>query len=448
MHYATLRVSAVVLWTALACAAQAGAAQATPGDVVCFAPPNGNTIVVHTPAGGVVTIVTGGPSAWWQGQVALRDGGLATLALGASGFELLRFDAAGQVVLTFPVPELTTAHDMALTPSDELLVLNWSAVGPGPQNGLYRYTVDGLRLGFVDLAPFGVAPHLVRITPSGAYWLVQDENTSTGAPGLAVLIDPSHVRLAGFRLPFAVGDAGVGRDGSLWVSAALHNEVARFDTNGVQIGSFAPALGTNSAGHPLRALGVAPDLEGGVWVSANQGTHVARFDASGTRVASFQAATAPYPVTALQVIDYGAPIGATTCAGATNSTGNAGRLTLMGEVALAANSLTLNAAELPPGTLVLFLASRAGALVPSPGGSTGVLCLGGAIGRFQGPGQVQQASATGQAALAVMVASLPTPTGLVPIVSGETWHFQAWYRDTVGGAATSNLSAAQRALFH
>jgi len=224
-------VWAALVWAALTCAAHPGAAQASPGDLLCFAPPNSNTIVVHTPAGGVVTIVTGGPGAWWQGQVPLRDGGLATLALGSSGFELVRFDGAGQVVLTFPVPELTTAHDMALTPSDELLVL------------------------------------------------------------------------------------------------------------------------------------------------------------------------------------------------------------------------TLSAADLPPGVAVLFLASRAGGLVPSPGGSAGVLCLGGAIGRFLGPGQVQQASAAGDAALVVFVTSLPTPTGPVSITHGETWHFQAWHRDIVGGAATSNFSTAQRATF-
>jgi hypothetical protein len=223
--------------------------------------------------------------------------------------------------------------------------------------------------------------------------------------------------------------------------------VARFDATGAQIGGFVPALGTNGAGHPLRALGVAPDLEGGVWISANQGTLVARFDASGTRVASFNAATAPFPVNGLQVIDYGGPIGAGTCAGVPNSTGLPGRLTLLGEVALAANSLTLSAADLPAGAPVLFLASRTGGLVPSPGGSAGVLCLGGAIGRFLGPGQVQQASAAGAAALDVMVNSVPTPTGLVPIASGETWHFQAWYRDAVGGAATSNFTSAQRALF-
>jgi hypothetical protein len=448
MHPQSHHTSAVVVWTVLACVAQAGAAQASPADLVCFAPPNGNTIVVHTPAGGVVTHVTGGPSAWWQGQVPVRDGGLATLALGASGFELVRFDAAGQVVLTFPVPELTTAHDMALTPSDEVLVLNWSAVGPGPQNGLYRYTLDGQRLGSVDLQPFGITPQLVRTTPSGAYWLVQSDSTFTGAPNRAALVDASHTQLAGFMLPFVVADAGVDRDGSLWVSSVLHNEVAWFDVNGVQLGGFPPDLGTSSAGQPLRALGVAPDLEGGVWVSANQGTLVARFDTSGTRTASFHAATAPYPVTALQVIDFGTPIGTTTCAGVPNSTGNPGRLTIWGEVALAVNDLSLNAADLPPGAAVLFLASRTGGLVPSPGGSVGVLCLGGAIGRFLGPGQVQQASAAGQASLAVMVASLPTPTGQVPIMSGETWHFQAWHRDIVSGAATSNFSTAQSALFH
>jgi hypothetical protein len=34
----------------------------------------------------------------------------------------------------------------------------------------------------------------------------------------------------------------------------------------------------------------------------------------------------------------------------------------------------------------------------------------------------------------------PTPTGFVSVVAGESWSFQAWYRDSIGGVATSNFT--------
>jgi hypothetical protein len=42
---------------------------------------------------------------------------------------------------------------------------------------------------------------------------------------------------------------------------------------------------------------------------------------------------------------------------------------------------------------------------------------------------------------------MPTPTGLVPVAPGETWHFQAWYRDANPGA-TSNLTDNHSVTFY
>jgi len=33
-----------------------------------------------------------------------------------------------------------------------------------------------------------------------------------------------------------------------------------------------------------------------------------------------------------------------------------------------------------------------------------------------------------------------TPTGFVAVAAGETWSFQAWHRDSVGGATVSNFT--------
>jgi hypothetical protein len=42
----------------------------------------------------------------------------------------------------------------------------------------------------------------------------------------------------------------------------------------------------------------------------------------------------------------------------------------------------------------------------------------------------------------------PSPTGFVAIAPGETWHFQTWHRDSVGGLPASNFTNALTVSFH
>jgi len=127
---------------------------------------------------------------------------------------------------------------------------------------------------------------------------------------------------------------------------------------------------------------------------------------------------------------------------ATNSTGLSGRLAAVGSVAVANQDLTLLATQLPASSFGFALVSRNQGFIPNPGGSQGVLCLGGSIGRFVGPGQIQQANGSGEWSLAVDLTQVPSPTGLVAVQPGETWNFQAWYRDAIGGVTTSNFTDA------
>ena len=78
----------------------------------------------------------------------------------------------------------------------------------------------------------------------------------------------------------------------------------------------------------------------------------------------------------------------------------------------------------------------------NPGGSAGNLCVTGAIGRYVGPGQIQNSGGAGAIGLDLDLQQMPTPTGLVAAQSGETWHFQAWHRDFQAGVATSNFTQA------
>lgn len=144
----------------------------------------------------------------------------------------------------------------------------------------------------------------------------------------------------------------------------------------------------------------------------------------------------------------GGPIGTNYCGpGVLNSTGASGVLSAAGSRMVVDNDVTLTADSLPNNAFGYFLASRTQGFVMGPGGSTGNLCLGGNIGRYVGQGQIQNSGATGAVSLVLDLTQTPQPTGLVAIAVGETWHFQCWHRDALGGAATSNFTDGYSILF-
>lgn len=129
----------------------------------------------------------------------------------------------------------------------------------------------------------------------------------------------------------------------------------------------------------------------------------------------------------------------------TNSTGNAATLFAMGSVSVAANDLTVEAMSLPPGQTTLFLVSATQGFARKFGGSRGNICIGGSIGRMLG--QIQPADALGRAVAQIDASAIAQPQGAVPILAGDTWNFQAWHRDVVGGIAVSNFTDAVRVTF-
>ncbi|MEZ6013589.1 MAG: hypothetical protein R3F49_00620 [Planctomycetota bacterium] len=138
----------------------------------------------------------------------------------------------------------------------------------------------------------------------------------------------------------------------------------------------------------------------------------------------------------------GVPIGANYCNTNANSTGVSGRIDAYGSTAVASNDVTLTATDLPNSAFLFFLTSTSTGQINNPGGSQGNLCLGGAIGRYVGAGQIQNTGMTGSASLALNLNQIPTPNGFVAATAGQTWNYQAWHRDVVGGAATSNFTDA------
>ena len=104
------------------------------------------------------------------------------------------------------------------------------------------------------------------------------------------------------------------------------------------------------------------------------------------------------------------------------------------------NDVELQCVSLPRNAAAFFLASRTQGFVTLPAGSVGNLCLAGAIGRYVGPGQVRNSGLAGAVALRLDLVRVPTPTGPVRVVAGETGSFQCWFRDSASGAPTSNFS--------
>lgn len=142
------------------------------------------------------------------------------------------------------------------------------------------------------------------------------------------------------------------------------------------------------------------------------------------------------------VVGLGAPI----CAGEPNSTGTGATLLLSGSSAVADMDLTVSIEHLPQNSLGYAVTSMETHLLLNPGGSMGNLCIAGAtIGRFIG--DVLDSGATGTASFSPDLAAFPSAAGSAPVLAGETRHFQYWYRDALGGSATSNFSSAQSLTF-
>lgn len=148
---------------------------------------------------------------------------------------------------------------------------------------------------------------------------------------------------------------------------------------------------------------------------------------------------------ALQAIASYGPLGSPYCQATTpNSAGNLATLSGEGNLYVSENTLQLVAQGLPHNQFGYFLVgSSQGSTAIS--GSQGLLCVSGQFGRFNRPGQIGFSGSAGTLTLAVDLGNLPTfPASAVQ--PGETWNFQAWYRDQNPGA-TSNFSEALGIMF-
>ena len=129
-----------------------------------------------------------------------------------------------------------------------------------------------------------------------------------------------------------------------------------------------------------------------------------------------------------------------------NSSGTTGWIKVVGSQSPFGGDLILRAFRLPPNVFGSFLCASASAYVPNVGGSAGTLCLSGQqFGRFNA--QVSNSGPVGRFSITADPLALPQPIGTIAATSGQTWYFQCWYRDTVFGISTSNLTNAAAVTF-
>ncbi|MEM6673370.1 MAG: hypothetical protein AAF726_11045 [Planctomycetota bacterium] len=190
-----------------------------------------------------------------------------------------------------------------------------------------------------------------------------------------------------------------------------------------------------SFGETVR-FGIASNYDGG-------------FSSTATRVLLSYVRTPPTfdsEVSAAFLVDLlPTAVGSQFCEAAPNSTGVSAwiRATASNPPA-AGGGFSLFCNDLPLNSFGHFLCSTQTGFVPNPGGSAGNLCLGGAIGRFVGPGQVMNSGFNAEFNLPVDSSAFPSPTGFVGAMSGESWYFQAWFRDF---GPTSNFSNGVQVTF-
>jgi hypothetical protein len=134
-------------------------------------------------------------------------------------------------------------------------------------------------------------------------------------------------------------------------------------------------------------------------------------------------------------------LSSTYCSGLANSTGHAPALGVFGALYPHADRTVVHAARLPPGSTALALASTTQGHLPGAGGALGDLCIAGSIRRSMPRTVALDGKVT-------MSLGELAPGGALP-ASGETWHFQLWYRDSLGttGGAVTRFSEAVRVTF-
>lgn len=130
--------------------------------------------------------------------------------------------------------------------------------------------------------------------------------------------------------------------------------------------------------------------------------------------------------------------GDTYCTSNPNTTGLVGALAGLGSPIVGADDFSLQASQLPPGQFGYFIMGAVQGLVNMPGGSQGVLCLANPIARLTST--LGSIAPSGELVSPIDLFNVPVGAGVIAVTAGDTWSFQCWHRDFVGGSPTSNFT--------
>ena len=142
------------------------------------------------------------------------------------------------------------------------------------------------------------------------------------------------------------------------------------------------------------------------------------------------------------VADMACTVGQSYCSSAPNSTGSIAETIAEGSLNVVEQDLELIATPVPQGVSGMFLTALTQQQVPSFHGGQGTLCVGPPVIRFGG--SLQNTGASNALGYVLDFGNLPGGSAFAP---GQTWNFQAWFRD-LNPAATTNLSSGLALTFH
>ncbi len=280
-----------------------------------------------------------------------------------------------------------------------------------------RYDLAGTQLALdLNAAAGQHFQALVEDGMGGFYALIRPGT----APGSRVArFDSIGLPLWNLPLPANVGTTDIVR---------LANGTVLFLSTQGPKGSLVPLMPDGTTGTPYE------------WPDSNPG-YLHKLDSDGRNTVAIAGGEGLSPTTRVVTrISYD-PIGQQYCTGQGNSTGSPATMQAIGSQTVADQLGLLHANGLPAGVFGFFLCSQTQGFHMNPGGSQGNLCLGGFVGRFNRVGEILTASSFGTIALPLDMTDVPTPIGPTSILAGQTWHFQAWHRDSNPGP-TSNFSSA------
>lgn len=299
--------------------------------------------------------------------------------------------AAGSATVMVDDLALVSARPVALS-ADGNQIFGQGDFG-GPSDELFRWTPA---VGVQRLAVLPSNSLVVGVSADGSRVLINPQRFWTSATGIVEIPGPPFT-------PWSVSD-----DGSVILGT---------------VSTFDPAIWTQQSG-----VVELPDL----------GAQPLTFKISGDGSAVVGNIDRPDGVrrpARWNLVDDS--IGAPYCGPASphSASADGGRMQALGTNIGGFDDTRLRASNLPPNVFGIFIAGREEVSVTV---QSGTLCVGPAIMRFVGPGQIKNAGPAGTFELALDREDLrPLLGGILPPF-GETVRFQAWFRD--GGS--SNLTDA------